>query len=209
MRHGEEVSATTGVAAAPGRDARKRGMRAHGPAAHPNPSSAGVSTAKTAGTEGVETALPTIPGQPESRFVRVDWVNEEAKTSGSALKTKDQAAGAPVGRKATTGVTWENANCPTVINGQHYSAHAIDRMQERGFTPKIIEDTIKHGRIVNVEIPKKAADAMRYPGPATTANQAVAGNQSTVTYYNHANDLNVVLNEKETVVTVFYQKRPF
>ncbi len=38
-------------------------------------------------------------------------------------------------------------NSPTTINGRQYSGHAIDRMQERGFTPSVIENTIQHGQI--------------------------------------------------------------
>ncbi|WP_431023858.1 DUF637 domain-containing protein [Halomonas sp. H5] len=36
-------------------------------------------------------------------------------------------------------------NSPTTINGRDYSGHAIDRMQERGFTPSVIENAIKSG----------------------------------------------------------------
>jgi RHS repeat-associated protein len=37
-------------------------------------------------------------------------------------------------------------NVPGVVHGRHYSGHAFDRMQERGFTPSVIESTIATGR---------------------------------------------------------------
>lgn len=36
-------------------------------------------------------------------------------------------------------------NAPETINGRNFSGHAIDRMQERGFTPSVIENTLKSG----------------------------------------------------------------
>jgi RHS repeat-associated protein len=36
-------------------------------------------------------------------------------------------------------------NVPTTINGRNYSGHAIDRMQERGFVPSVVENAIKTG----------------------------------------------------------------
>lgn len=33
-------------------------------------------------------------------------------------------------------------NSPTTIQGRAYSAHALDQMQNRGFTPSVIEQTI-------------------------------------------------------------------
>ena len=36
-------------------------------------------------------------------------------------------------------------NAPATINGRDFSGHAIDRMQERGFTPSVIENAIQNG----------------------------------------------------------------
>jgi len=36
-------------------------------------------------------------------------------------------------------------NSPTTINGRDYSGHAIDRMQERGFVPSVVENAIQTG----------------------------------------------------------------
>jgi len=35
-------------------------------------------------------------------------------------------------------------NIPGNINGRKYTGHALDRMQERGFTPSVVEDAIKN-----------------------------------------------------------------
>ena len=36
-------------------------------------------------------------------------------------------------------------NTPGTVNGRDYTGHALDRIQERGLTPSVVEDTIKHG----------------------------------------------------------------
>lgn len=36
-------------------------------------------------------------------------------------------------------------NAPTAINGRDYSGHAIDRMQERGYVPSVVENAIRTG----------------------------------------------------------------
>uniref|UniRef100_A0A486XSH0 RHS protein n=1 Tax=Rheinheimera sp. BAL341 TaxID=1708203 RepID=A0A486XSH0_9GAMM len=36
-------------------------------------------------------------------------------------------------------------NAPEVINGRSYSGHAIDRMQERGYTPSVVENALHNG----------------------------------------------------------------
>ena len=37
-------------------------------------------------------------------------------------------------------------NSPTTINGRDYSGHAIDRMQERGYVPSVVENAIRTGK---------------------------------------------------------------
>ena len=36
-------------------------------------------------------------------------------------------------------------NTPGTVNGRDYTGHALDRIQEPGLTPSVVEDTIKHG----------------------------------------------------------------
>ena len=69
---------------------------------------------------------------------------------------------------------------PATIQGRPYSAHALDQMQNRGFTPSVIEQTIKKG----------SYSAGKKPG--------------TMTYYDSANDVTVVLNNECRVITISY-----
>jgi filamentous hemagglutinin len=56
----------------------------------------------------------------------------------------------PVGRSGQQN-QWPNANAPAPrnqpinINGIDYSGHAIDRMQERGYVPSVVENAIRTG----------------------------------------------------------------
>lgn len=65
-----------------------------------------------------------------------------------------RAARTPVGRKGQQ-VDFPNPNAPkprnnpATINGINYSGHAIDRMQERGYTPTVIENAIRNGSRAN------------------------------------------------------------
>ena len=52
-------------------------------------------------------------------------------------------------------------NSPTNINGRDYSGHAIDRIQERGFTPSVVENAIQNG----VASPGKSPDTTVYTDP--------------------------------------------
>ncbi len=36
-------------------------------------------------------------------------------------------------------------NSPTTINDRNYSGHALDRMQDRGIFPSVVENTIQNG----------------------------------------------------------------
>lgn len=38
-------------------------------------------------------------------------------------------------------------NSSTIINGRPYAGHALDQMQNRGFTPSIIQNVIKNGSL--------------------------------------------------------------
>ncbi|MBS0622885.1 MAG: RHS repeat-associated core domain-containing protein [Verrucomicrobia bacterium] len=69
-------------------------------------------------------------------------------------------------------------NPSTTVHGRTYSRHAVDQMQNRGFTPSVAEEIIKKG---TVEVGKK-------PG--------------TIAYYDVVNHATVILNENGEVVTV-------
>lgn len=51
----------------------------------------------------------------------------------------------PVGRKGREIKIQSGTNTRTFMHGREYSGHALDRMQERGLTPTMVEDVIKNG----------------------------------------------------------------
>jgi hypothetical protein len=71
-----------------------------------------------------------------------------------AVGVGGRVARTPVGRKGQQ-VDFPNPNAPkprnnpATINGINYSGHAIDRMQERGYTPTVIENAIRNGSRAN------------------------------------------------------------
>jgi hypothetical protein len=71
-------------------------------------------------------------------------------------------------------------NKPTNIQGRPYSGHALDQMQNRGFTPLEIEETIQRG------------------------SHSVGKNPGTMAYYDSANDMTVILNTEGRVITISY-----
>ncbi|WP_343346252.1 DNRLRE domain-containing protein [Terrisporobacter petrolearius] len=73
-------------------------------------------------------------------------------------------------------------NTSTSISGRKYSGHALDRMQDRGIMPSVIENTIKYGSIT----------PRGYGGKTQ--------------YYDSVNNVSVVLNEAGKVITVTYGK---
>lgn len=72
----------------------------------------------------------------------------------------------------------------TQINGRTFRGHALNQMQNRGITPSVVENAIKHGE-------------------ATQANQATG----VIIYYDKINKIKVVVNNLNEVVTVIPVKR--
>ncbi|MBR2410787.1 MAG: hypothetical protein IKB08_03585 [Clostridia bacterium] len=105
-------------------------------------------------------------------------------SSNSQLPKDTSSAHAPVGSKHNPIKFYQDRrNEPTTINGRDYSGHALDRMQERGVMPSVVENTIKVGT-------PEAGN-----GPGATV------------YYDSINDVSVVLNEKGKVVTTYFGKK--
>lgn len=73
-------------------------------------------------------------------------------------------------------------NAPQTINKRHYSGHAIDQMQNRGIKPSVVEHTIQNGN--KEEILRKG--------------------KITIRYYDPKNNITVVSNDNDKVVTVGY-----
>jgi RHS repeat-associated protein len=66
-------------------------------------------------------------------------------------------ASTPVGRKGSPLNVIPGTNQPATIGGREYSGHALDRMQERGLTPSVVENTINHGQSIPGKIPGTTA----------------------------------------------------
>jgi RHS repeat-associated protein len=54
-------------------------------------------------------------------------------------------ASAPVGRSGAPIEIEPGTNSPGAVNGREFSGHAFDRMQGRGITPTMVEETIQNG----------------------------------------------------------------
>ncbi len=112
------------------------------------------------GTGSLRTGVTFNNDQFVSRYSR--WQGDAAYREDGILGTialgtvgvGGRAARTPVGRKGQQ-VDFPNPNAPkprnnpATINGINYSGHAIDRMQERGYTPTVIENAIRNGSRAN------------------------------------------------------------
>lgn len=70
-------------------------------------------------------------------------------------------------------------NQPSTISNREYSGHALDRMQDRGITPSVVENTIKNGR-------------------------STPSRGGTTVHYDPESKVSIVTNESGRVVTVKY-----
>jgi hypothetical protein len=95
----------------------------------------------------------------------------------------DRPPGTPVGRKhhPLSKETVKGQNPPQVINGRPYTGHAVDRMQQYGLVPSVIENTIEHG-------------------------QEFDGRQGRTVRYDPVNNVVVILEPWGEVVTVGYRE---
>lgn len=88
-------------------------------------------------------------------------------------------ASAPVGRPGAPITIEPGTNSPAAIENRLYFGHALDRMQERGIPPSVVDDTIANGQ----------ANPGNTPG--------------TTTYYSATNNVTVVKsNTTGRIVTV-------
>lgn len=68
-------------------------------------------------------------------------------------------------------------------NGRKYTGHALDRMQDRGFTPSVIENTINTGRVLPAD----------FPGG--------------LEYYDPINKIRAIVGEKGQIITIIPGRR--
>ncbi|MFF4604497.1 DUF4258 domain-containing protein [Streptomyces sp. NPDC001339] len=153
----------------------------------------------------VKPQLAMAEGAPVATGGRAGMLRREAQQPHSTAEPRDYTARYPVGRRGKhedTSIRSRDAddkainrgsrevkvavpdgatatNAPTAINGRTYTGHALDRMQERGIMPSVVEDTVRNGEVVAGKIP------------------------NTTAHYNHAEGVTVITNsETGRVVTV-------
>lgn len=73
-------------------------------------------------------------------------------------------------------------NQPATISNREYSGHALDRMQDRGIIPSVVENTIKNGK-------------------------STPSRDGTTVHFDPENKVSVVTNESGRVVTVKYGEK--
>ena len=106
------------------------------------------------------------------------------KPTARAGKTISRIKGSSNGFLGRRGWNLQNApyqpvrNYPMQLTGRQYTAHALDQMQNRGITSRVVENVISHGTIR----PNKVGSNMQF--------------------YDSVNNITVVLNDKQNVVTV-------
>jgi hypothetical protein len=146
----------------------------------------------------IERAGPGSPGGMEPKEPKDKKEKKEAKPKTATPNTAEKKAAEPeitgateltkdpstfVGRRGRFEPQFLNKSQRTIIYGREYSAHAIERIQQRGLTPMAIENTIKEGVV----------------GPGRTPNEVV--------YFDSTNNIKVVTESTSgRVITVMFNK---
>jgi hypothetical protein len=88
-------------------------------------------------THAAKTGVPGVhPSTPVGRTG--SWTDTSAWNGNTVVANRElQLAGARAGAPPI--------NTPTSIGGRQYSGHALDRMQQRGYVPSVVEDAITSG----------------------------------------------------------------
>ena len=139
-------------------------------------------------------AYSAIINNPYNPFKWVKWAKRAGKgyrgsghnsgAAGGGNAGEDIHSSTPTGSRGNemgvpSGPNGGPSNTPTTINGRDYSGHSIDRMQERGYGPTVVENVISMGT----------------PNPGNTA--------ATTRFYGATNNISVVIdNVTGRVVTV-------
>jgi len=86
----------------------------------------------------------------------VDRIHTYYVRAGDTSVLVHNCARTPSGRR---GVNFKNlsSNGPTTIDGRDYTGHAINRMQERGIMPSVVENTIRAGSVSSGKRPGTSA----------------------------------------------------
>lgn len=136
----------------------------------PEPVAAKPAARPSAPKPAAPASAPRMPTQQTSTCIgsaEVCGLNSSAAANGG----DSVAASTPVGRVARGPMTVQTpgTNGPATIGGRTYTGHALDRMQQRGLVPSVVEDTIANG----------SATPGRVPG--TTAHYSTENNVTIIT----------------------------
>ncbi|NIZ41035.1 DUF4258 domain-containing protein [Entomospira entomophila] len=139
---------------------------------HQNESS---DTSETANPTAVST-VSTSGGSPQGgKDNQEDPEEDIEKRNDQPRYEGDKDPSTAVGRRGDRGIEWNMDNRARMINHRRYTKHAIDRMQQRGITPRVVENALKNGI-------------------------RVANSNGTSTYITE--DISVIVNENGDVVTI-------
>ncbi len=85
----------------------------------------------------------------------------------------------PVGRRNANMSVQPGTNASTEIYGRYYTGHSIDRMQQRGLVPSVVENTIKTGATTPGNIP----GTTRFSDPVNGVNAVTNNHGGVITTY--------------------------
>ncbi|MYF71276.1 MAG: hypothetical protein F4181_15555, partial [Proteobacteria bacterium] len=114
---------------------------------------AGISVARGNYQEAILDGASAVPATGHATGavmvgVRVDRaVSGVLESARRMVKGSDVSPRTPIGHRGKPLRVPPGTNKPTTIEGRNYTGHALDRMQERGLTPSLIEDTITTGTV--------------------------------------------------------------
>ncbi len=135
----------------------------------------------------VATPAIAVPGTPGYASGNTTLNSGSDDNNGQASSGGQSDASLPMGGKGKQFNQPKNPayqptrNTPANIDGTDYAGHALDRMQDRGLTPSVIQNTIENG----VPTPSRGG---------------------TTVFYDSTNNVSVVTNSAGKVITVKYGK---
>ena len=89
--------------------------------------------------------LKTKEKQPDVAVTPPEGDHNNDQNDDDHRNDEDKHPTTPVGHKGKEIVTKPGSNSPATISGREYSGHALDRMQQRGLTPSMVESVIQNG----------------------------------------------------------------
>ncbi|MEZ6184007.1 MAG: hypothetical protein R3F62_03235 [Planctomycetota bacterium] len=88
----------------------------------------------------------------------------------------------PVGRGGRTIAVLDGTNAPQTIAGRYYTGHALDRMQQQGIMPRVVEDIIRSNSVPGKNPGTLAHFDTTHPRGLTVITDAASGRVVTVDF---------------------------